>query len=140
MAAGQALRLTRMSIPFMVGSFFTEDRDRALPIGLGAHVVNGWLFALLYVLAFESWRAATWWRGMALGAGHAAFVLLVLIPSLTGLHPRMASERRGPTPTRQLEPPGFLALHYGFGTPLLTLLAHLAYGALLGASYRIHGT
>jgi len=31
---------------------------------------------------------------------------------LPGLHLRMASEQRGPEPTRQLEPPGFLALNY----------------------------
>jgi hypothetical protein len=31
-----------------------------------------------------------------------------------------------------LEPPGFLLLNYGVRTPLVTLLAHLAYGALVG--------
>jgi hypothetical protein len=52
------------------------------------------------------------------------------------LHPRMASERQGPTPTRQLEPPGFLALNYGKRTPISVVLAHLLYGGLLGAFYR----
>jgi hypothetical protein len=36
---------------------------------------------------------------------------------------------------RQLEPPGFLALNYGYETPVAVLIAHLAYGAILGAFY-----
>jgi hypothetical protein len=63
----------------------------------------------------------------------------VLMPVLPGFHPRMATEQRGPEPTRELEPPGFLALNYGRGTPLLTLLAHLVYGAIIGAFYRLAG-
>jgi hypothetical protein len=49
----------------------------------------------------------------------------------------MASEEQGPTPTRQLEPPGFLALNYGYRTPLSVIIAHLVYGGILGAFYRL---
>ncbi|WP_330285534.1 hypothetical protein [Streptomyces sp. NBC_00576] len=31
-----------------------------------------------------------------------------------------------------LEPPGFLMLNYGPGTPTVTLAAHLAYGTIIG--------
>jgi hypothetical protein len=61
------------------------------------------------------------------------------MPLLPGLHPRMASEHRGPEPTRLLEPPGFLALHYGRRTPVVAVLAHVLYGIILGAFYRIAG-
>jgi hypothetical protein len=44
----------------------------------------------------------------------------------------MASDRAGPTITVSLEPPGLLALNYGKQTPIVTLAAHVAYGALLG--------
>ena len=47
----------------------------------------------------------------------------------------MASELRGPTVARQLEPPGFLALNYGARTPISMLIAHLAFGAMLGGFY-----
>ena len=47
----------------------------------------------------------------------------------------MASEQRGPTPTRLLEPPGFLALHYGRRTPVIVLAGHAVYGAILGGFY-----
>ena len=136
MAGSQGLGLTRMSLPFMLGTIFTPDRDRAKLIGFGVHFVNGWIFASVYAAAFESWRRATWWLGAGIGLVHALFVLLVVMPTLPGLHPRMASEQRGPTPTRQLEPPGFLALNYGRRTPISVLVAHLVYGAILGAFYR----
>ncbi len=56
---------------------------------------------------------------------------------LPDLHPRMASERHGPTPTRLLQPPGFLGLHYGLRTPLVVVAAHIVYGVVLGAVYRV---
>lgn len=137
MAGSQWRGLTRMNVPFMLGTMFTPDRDRARLIGFGVHLVNGWLFALVYAAAFQSWRRATWWLGAAIGLVHAAFVLLAAMPVLPAMHPRMASEQRGPTPTKQLEPPGFLALNYGRRTPLSVILAHLVYGAILGAFYRL---
>lgn len=64
-----------------------------------------------------------------------AFVLTVGLHIVNAIHPRMARPFQGPTPTRQLEPPGFLALNYGKGTPLVTFLAHLIYGAVLAVFY-----
>lgn len=139
MAGAQFRGYTRMSLPFMLGTMLTPDRDHAAFAGLGAHFVVGLAFALPYVLIFESWGRATGWAGTAIGAVHAGWVLLVLMPALPGIHPRMASERSGPTPTRQLEPPGFLGLNYGRRTPLVALAAHLVYGALLGAFYEVAG-
>ena len=49
---------------------------------------------------------------------------------LPGLHPRMASEQRGPEARNLLEPPGFLALHYGVQTPLTILLSHMVFGLI----------
>jgi uncharacterized membrane protein YagU involved in acid resistance len=116
----------------------TADRDRAKVVGFGMHLINGWLFATIYAAAFRSWRRANWWLGALIGLVHALFVLLVGLPTiLPGLHPRMASDDSGPTPTRQLEPPGFFALNYGRRTPFSVVLAHLLYGGILGASYRV---
>jgi uncharacterized membrane protein YagU involved in acid resistance len=137
LAGSQALGLTRMNIPFMLGTMVTPDRDRAKLMGFMIHLINGWLFATIYAAAFQSWRRATWWLGALIGLVHALFVLTVGMPMLPGMHPRMASEQRGPTPTQQLEPPGFLALNYGRRTPLSVVLAHLLYGGILGAFYRL---
>jgi len=62
---------------------------------------------------------------------------VAVMPTLPAMHPRMASVHHGPEPTRQLEPPGFMALNYGRQTPAVTLVAHIFYGAILGAFYRL---
>ena len=139
MSAGYGLRLSRISLPLLLGTMFTANRDRAGIAGFLAHLVLGWALALLYALAFESWGRATWWLGAGIGIVHALVVLAAVMPILPNVHPRMASERRGPEPTRQLEPPGFMALHYGRRTPLLTLVAHIFYGAVIGANYQLAG-
>lgn len=137
MSGSQALGLTRISLPYMLGTMATPDRDRANTVGFGLHFGMGWLFASLYVAAFQSWRRANWWRGALIGVVHGGFVLLAAMPLLPGFHPRMATEQQGPTPTRQLEPPGFLALHYGRRTPISIMVAHVIFGAILGAFYRV---
>src|SRR5205085_12177348 len=106
MAGSQELRLTRLSLPYILGTIFTRDRDMAKVIGIGVHFVNGWLISLIYAAVFDSLGMATWWLGAAMGLVQAAFFLTVIMWLLPGLHPRMASEQRGPSPTRQLEPPG----------------------------------
>jgi hypothetical protein len=137
MAASQGLGLSRMGIPFILGTMVTADRRRAALYGSAIHLVNGWLFAFGYAAVFESLGRAQPWLGAALGLVHALAVLTVLLPALPGLHPRMASETRGPEPTRALEPPGFLALNYGRRTPLVAIVAHLVYGTVLGAFYEL---
>jgi hypothetical protein len=137
MSGSQALRLTRMSIPFMLGTIFTPDRDLAKLIGFAVHFVNGWWIALVYAAVFQYLGRTDWWLGAMLGLVHGVFVLVAAMPILPGLHPRMASEQRGPTPTRQLEPPGFAALNYGRQTPVSILVAHVVYGTLLGVLYRL---
>jgi hypothetical protein len=60
-----------------------------------------------------------------------------VLPLLPGAHPRMASDFTGPQPTSALEPPGFMALNYGRRTPIVTLLAHMVYGAIRGHFYEV---
>ena len=67
MAGSQGLRLTRMNLPYMLGTMFTPNRDRAKLIGFVLHLLNGWIFSLAYVAAFQSWGRATWWAGAAIG-------------------------------------------------------------------------
>jgi hypothetical protein len=137
LAASQGLGVSRLSLPLILGTALTSDRRLANLYGFALHLLNGWLFAVVYALIFESWQRATWWLGVILGLAQALFILAVVMPMLPYLHRRMASEDFGPTPTRQLEPPGFLALNYGRHTPLTILVAHLLYGAILGAFYTL---
>ena len=133
--AAQSLGLTRIDIPFIVGTMVTPDRDRAKVIGFGLHLFNGWVFAIVYALFFENVHSATWWFGALIGAVQGLVVVVVVLPLLPGVHPRMVSDFRGPEPTRLLEPPGYLATNYGRFTPLITILAHTIYGAILGLFY-----
>jgi uncharacterized membrane protein YagU involved in acid resistance len=135
MAGSQSIGMTRMNIPYMLGTVFTPSRDRAKVVGALVHVVNGLLFSFVYVATFHAWGGPSWWKGALIGFVQAGFVLVVGMPALPGMHPRMASERRGPTIVRQLEPPGFLALHYGVATPVSVVLAHVAFGVILGVFY-----
>ncbi len=137
MSLGHGLGLTRISIPFLLGTMLTPSRDAALVAGVAFHIVNGWLFALLYAAWLEAMGRATWWLGAGIGLGHALFVLAVGMPILPGLHPRMVSEYYGPTPNRRLQPPGFLALNYGRQTPIVTVIAHVIYGAIIGGFYKL---
>ena len=135
LAGSRPLGFTRMDLPFMLGTMFTANRNKAPWLGFIAHLTMGWLFAFIYGAAFESTGLYHWWFGAAIGLVHGAFVLTVGLELLNFIHPRMARPFQGPTPTRQLEPPGFLALNYGKGTPIVTLLGHIIYGTILGAFY-----
>ncbi len=128
----RALGLTRMDLPFILGTLFTSHRDRAKPIGFLIHVLNGWIFALFYLVLIRETGFYHWWFGMVIGIVHSAFILIVVSEILPSLHPRMASEEHGPDPTRLLEPPGPFALNYGKQTPIVTIAAHLVYGGMLG--------
>ncbi len=131
----QSLGLTRIDIPFIIGTMFTANRDRAKVIGVVVHILNGWLFAFVYALFFQGLRNASTAMGAAFGVVQGIFVVSVLLPLLPGIHPRMASEARGPEAARLLEPPGFLAANYGRSTPLVMIVVHAVYGAVLGFFY-----
>jgi len=137
LAGSQGAGLTRMNIPYMLGTIFTPDRDKAKFIGFVFHFANGWIFSFIYVAAFQLMGRSTWWFGGLIGLVQAVFVLTMLMPILPALHPRMANEQYGPTVVRQLEPPGFLGLHYGLRTPVSVLLAHIVFGAIIGAFYTV---
>lgn len=135
MEAGQARRLTRMSLPYVLGTMVTERRALVRVYGSLIHFVNGVIFASGYALVFHGLRRSGVGVGAALGAVHGTVVLVALLPIVQEVHPRMADEDEGPDPTPMLQPPGFLALNYGLQTPLATVGAHVVYGAIVGALY-----
>jgi hypothetical protein len=132
MIVAQLLGRTRLDLPLMLGTVFTPDPDRARVLGFFVHLGIGQLFALGYAAAFALLETATWWLGGIFGLIHVAVALTILVPLLPGVHPRMASERAGPTSTAVLEPPGLLGLNYGAETPTVAIVAHLFYGIALG--------
>jgi hypothetical protein len=133
MAGSQLLGYSRMDLPLMLGTILVEEPDRAHVVGFFIHLVNGQVFALFYAGAFALLGTASWWLGGMFGLIHGLAALLSIVPLLPGVHPRMSSDRSGPQLAAVLEPPGPLGLNYGAQTPVFTLIAHVAYGALLGA-------
>src|SRR5436190_16799834 len=75
---GQSLGLTRIDMPFIVGTMVTSDRDRARFVGTILHLVNGWIFAVVYALFFENIHTATWWFGALIGAVQGLFVAVAI--------------------------------------------------------------
>jgi hypothetical protein len=130
----QELGWTRMDIPLLLGTIFTEDRSRANAIGYALHLLNGLLFALAYAAVFAAVGRAGWAIGLALGAVQAAFVggglVNVLLPAM---HPRMGRPWSDAEDTPLLEQPGFMLSNYGPRTAAVTFVLHLAYGAIVGA-------
>ncbi len=136
MIAAQMTGLTRLDVPLMLGTVVVEDPDRARVAGFFLHLLAGQGFAFGYAVVFARADDATWWLGGLLGLLHGIVALTVIVPLLPGVHPRMASDRAGPSARAGLEPPGLLALNYGAQTPLVTCAAHVAYGVALGLLLR----
>ncbi|MGE0082509.1 MAG: hypothetical protein AB7U81_14560 [Thiohalomonadaceae bacterium] len=135
LSGSQGLGLTRLSLPFLVGTFFTGDRFRASVLGAAVYFLGGWLFAFLYFAVFARLGYAGLVPGLALGTMHGLFLLVFVLPLLPYVHPRMATEYDGPAGHARLEPPGFMGLHYGHRTPLTTVIGHALYGGVLGTFY-----
>src|SRR5215216_3588084 len=136
--SAQALGHTRADLPFILGSMFTADRDKAKVYGYVIHLVNGWLFAMVYAAGFEAVGYANALCGALVGAVHGGFVVVVALPLIPSFHPRMATDGWGPEPTKQLEPPGNFGLNYGLSTPVVTFVAHVVYGTILGFFYPVY--
>jgi hypothetical protein len=138
--AGSELRLTRMDIPFMLGTILTRDRTRAKVVGYALHFVFGAGFALVYYAVFRAIDRSGWWEGALLGLAHGLFATTALVNILLPLvHPLMATRPSAAAPPPLLERPGFLMLNYGRSTPVVTIAAHVAYGAIVGGFASLAG-
>ena len=127
------LRLTRIDLPFLLGTAFTSDRTKAKALGYLLHFAAGEIFALVYYVLFVAIDSSSWWLGAVFGLGHALFAGTALVTTLLPLiHPRMGSPTTGANSIALLEPPGFMMRNYGIQTPVVMLLAHIAYGAIVG--------
>lgn len=136
-AAGE-LGITRMDMPFLLGTTVTENRRRAKALGYLFHFVLGLLFALVYGAFFAALGWSAWWLGALLGALHAAFVATVVVNILLPVvHPRIGTPETAAHEIALIEPPGFMMLNYGRNTFFVHLAAHVAYGAIIGWVVRV---
>jgi hypothetical protein len=132
------LGFTRMDLPFLLGTTLTENRRTAKAIGYVLHFIAGVAFAMLYGLFFLSVGRSGWWLGALLGVAHALFTGAVLVSILLPIvHPRMGTPETSAAEIALIEPPGFMMLNYGRNTVLVSLAAHIAYGAIIGLVARV---
>lgn len=130
----QLVGVSRLSLPFLFGTFVTGNRRMAEVYGYILYMAGAWLFAIVYALLMESlWP--TWWIGLLAGAIHGLFLIVVFLPLLAQVHPRIATRYEGPSARRRLEPPGPAGLNYGRATPVSTVLAQALYGLIFGIGY-----
>src|SRR6266550_9356780 len=90
--AASEVRLTRMDLPFLLGTMLTVDRSRAKATGYVLHFMFGFTFALGYFAIFSAIGRSGWLLGAGLGLLHGLFagtaLVNVLLPTV---HPRMGS-------------------------------------------------
>ena len=138
--AASELGLTRVDLPFLLGTALTADRARAKAVGYVMHLFAGELFAVVYFAIFSAIDTDGWPIGALFGLLHgmvsATALVNVLLPVV---HPRMGSTLSAADSSPLLEPPGFLMRNYGRGTLVATLLAHVAYGAIVGGFVALAG-
>jgi ABC-type amino acid transport system permease subunit len=131
--AASELGLTRMDLPFLLGTAVTADRVRAKAAGYALHFVFGLVFALAYYAVFTVIDESGILLGALLGLIHALFAGSALVSVLLPVvHPRMGTGFDAVGSSPLLEPPGFMLLNYGRATPLVTVITHIIYGAIVG--------
>ena len=131
-AAGE-LGLTRMDLPFLLGTAVTADRVRAKLLGYAVHFIFGLVFAVGYWAVFSVTGRSGVVFGALLGLAHALFAGTALVNViLPAVHPRMGTGFDAAGSSALLEPPGFMLVNYGRRTMLAMIVAHLAYGAVVG--------
>lgn len=116
--------LTRMDLPFLLGTVVTVDRAPAKAIGYAAHFGFGLVFALgCYGLSAAIGRH-DWWLARCSGLGESPFAGTVLVNVLPPLvHPRMGTPLSDAGTAALLDPPGFMLRNYGLQTPVISLAA-----------------
>ena len=138
--AASELGVTRMDVPFLLGTVVTSDRIRAKAIGYVLHFGFGLLFALGYFGVFVAIDESGFLLGAVFGLVHALFAGSALVNVLLPVvHPRMGTGFTAAGSAPLLEPPGFLLLNYGRRTFVVTLVAHVAYGAIVGGFVSLAG-
>jgi hypothetical protein len=129
---GIGLRLTRMNIPFIVGTLFTLNKFRALIYGFLCHFLMGVILAFIYYWIMLTFGWISIWFGAILAIIQAALFMTAGCTLLPACLPLMADELYGPEAGKLIEPPGFLGMNYGYYTPLVLLLSHVTFGICVG--------
>ncbi len=131
--AASELALTRMDLALLLGTTVTDNRRKARAIGYVFHLMLGILFALAYGGFFHDHRPQLLVDRRAARRAPRRVHRHRARQRPAADRPSRGWRRPRPPRTRStlIEPPGFLMLNYGRSTFLVTLAAHIAYGAIV---------
>lgn len=130
---GLAVGMTRMNFLEVLGTMFAPggSKTAVYTIGLAVHLMMSAAFGLAHagllhaIGATTVGQAAGW--DLLIGAGHGLVILAVLPMALTAMHPLVRKHA--------MDPPGVALTGFGNGTPIGSLVAHVAFGLVTGAIY-----
>jgi hypothetical protein len=130
---GRAVGMTRMNLLEVLGTMMTPNASKSTVYGVGlmAHLVASAAFGLvhaglLHAIGVTSVGEAVGWD-VALGAAHGVVVLIALPMMLSVMHPLVRKNA--------MDSPGLALTGFGAGTPIGSLMAHVAFGLVTGAVY-----
>jgi len=136
--AASEMGLTRMDFALILGTTVTTDRRRARAYGYTMHLAIGLALALAYAGIFVLLGRSSAWLGALFGMLHTVFLgVVVLNVMLPVVHPLMGTPETAANEHALIEPPGFLMLNYGRSTFVVALVAHIAFGAVVGWAIRL---
>ncbi|MGE3449239.1 MAG: hypothetical protein AB7H92_16860 [Microbacteriaceae bacterium] len=130
---GFAIGMTRMNFLQVLGTMLAPKASRptVYATGLAAHLMASAGFGLvhaglLHAIGITSVGEAAGWD-LVLGMAHGVVILAMLPAMLTAMHPLV---RNG-----AMDRPGVALTGFGTGTPVGSLMAHVAFGLVVGAVY-----
>ncbi len=130
---GRAVGMTTMDLLRSLGTMVAPKAPPATvyAIGFMMHLMMGAMFGLVHVGLLHaigpSTDQAAIWVGLLLGLGHGVGVTAMMPVMLDMAHPLVRSG--------DLAKPGVAMTGYGPMTPMGMLLAHAAFGLVVGAVY-----
>jgi hypothetical protein len=123
-----ALHLGQVDAPLWTARLFISDPVLAAAAGLAIHLFLGFGYAWLFARYVEpGWTTGPMRAGLIYGVALWTFAQVVAVPALGALADFL---HRSTTAS-----PGFLAARLGAGAAAASLVAHLAYGSVLGFVY-----
>ncbi len=112
----------KMSIPAMLGGMFGLN---SIALGWVMHLMIGLVFGIVYAYWLEPHLTGPgWFKGLKFSLIPWIVLMVIVAPMMPMVDPMIRAM-----------PPGFFFANMGLMATMGTLVAHLAYGVVLGAMY-----
>lgn len=129
-AMARLLGMTTMDLELKLGSMISQEVNATSWVtGLVMHLIISGLIACIYAVGFEYVaHKASWLIGLGFAVIHT-IIGGIFVGMMGQIHPLMPSDA--------LPAPGPFAINFGTMTTVGFIVAHLIYGAIVGAMYEV---